>query len=875
MGYYERTRYIYVQYPLAYMRMKHTNWISIDEVTNSTSNLLLHEQNNPNGNQAYILKSPLNPYELFVIEFRATGDPYSKDNFIDAKIPEQGVIVYRIDTTVQDVGNITGKIGVEILSGDGNAKTAALTVGDSFGNSDVTSINNALKFSDGTNSGIFISNLRAGTDGEYDTMTLDFSIPEAGSFDLWENTNYPSNTNTITSIVFNDNLYTATRTWSSIDFSMYNGTEWTSLPSYLDRNDSSPNNRLFEYNGKLHYSFTHDYNDVKIIVFDGTSWSELQTVADAAITDNFDVAVYNNDIYVAYIKDDYKQVLLKNATKTSSLVTIAQTDVFSVFLGQPKLLVNNDELYTFYRAESSNIYAKKTNNGTTITDVLNPNLSENNYAIESYNGKIYLLIGGETATMKVFDGTSWQNSATLNKSSFEPSIAVAQGNLYMANMENGSYEIEVYRYSTETGEAAWTKEGEIVDRNGHSSSKSKITAIGDSLYISYITSLDSADGKAVVRKKETANELLSITITPPTKDTYVVGETVSEAGITVTANYTSFSKLLEKGEYIIKHYETTIAGFEKQATISFEGINRNFQYTVTNPILEKYTITATNGANGTISPSGEIVVNEGEDKEFTFTADTGYEIDQVTVNDTPVSVTGTSYTITNVSTDTTINVTFKAIPKPSYTITATNGANGTISPSGEIEVNEGEDKEFTFTADTGYEIDQVTINDTPVSVTSTSYTITNVSADTTINVVFKKIIEPSLPTVEGDNQRITVNSEQNVIFKIDANFGDFIRVEYNGSRLDTANYSVANGSIILTLKSDYVKTLNVGTHIFTAVVGSNRVPIKLIIDPAPIVKPSPDTDIPPTSDDNNMILYLILAVISLIGLGVIIYIKKR
>ena len=59
----------YMPYPLAYLRYKFTNWIDIDTIMKNGT-YTLNEQSNANGNQAYIIKSPLNDYELFVVEFR-------------------------------------------------------------------------------------------------------------------------------------------------------------------------------------------------------------------------------------------------------------------------------------------------------------------------------------------------------------------------------------------------------------------------------------------------------------------------------------------------------------------------------------------------------------------------------------------------------------------------------------------------------------------------------------------------------------------------------------------------------------------------------------------------------------------------------------
>lgn len=51
-------------YSLAYLRSYFTNWLSIDEITKSGT-ITLNTQDNKDGNQAYIIKSPLNDYEFF------------------------------------------------------------------------------------------------------------------------------------------------------------------------------------------------------------------------------------------------------------------------------------------------------------------------------------------------------------------------------------------------------------------------------------------------------------------------------------------------------------------------------------------------------------------------------------------------------------------------------------------------------------------------------------------------------------------------------------------------------------------------------------------------------------------------------------------
>ncbi len=82
------------------------------------------------------------------------------------------------------------------------------------------------------------------------------------------------------------------------------------------------------------------------------------------------------------------------------------------------------------------------------------------------------------------------------------------------------------------------------------------------------------------------------------------------------------------------------------------------EFSISEPIAKQYTITATAGANGSISPSGAVTVNEGASQTFSFTPKTDYQIDNVLV-DSVSKGTISSYTFSNVKTDHTVYVTFK------------------------------------------------------------------------------------------------------------------------------------------------------------------------------------------------------------------------
>ena len=92
-----------------------------------------------------------------------------------------------------------------------------------------------------------------------------------------------------------------------------------------------------------------------------------------------------------------------------------------------------------------------------------------------------------------------------------------------------------------------------------------------------------------------------------------------------------------------------------------------------------------------------------------------------------------------------------AEPEPSrtYTIEASAGVGGTISPSGSIRVKEGTEKTFGITADAGYAIEDVLMDGVSVGVLN-SYTFKNIQDDHTLSVSFRKM-PPQGPILIEEN----------------------------------------------------------------------------------------------------------------------------
>ncbi len=134
--------------------------------------------------------------------------------------------------------------------------------------------------------------------------------------------------------------------------------------------------------------------------------------------------------------------------------------------------------------------------------------------------------------------------------------------------------------------------------------------------------------------------------------------------------------------------------------------------------------------------------------------------------------------------------------------------------------------------------------------------------------------------LEGNNQKIVVGTEKEIIFKVDGPYNEFFYLTLDGEMIQIENYKIEEGSIIITLNGDFVKTLAVGNYELVAgfALGSANMSFEVIQSPTPESTPTPEsvpTQVPDTGDNTNVTLLLGLMMVSLAGVGVAIYRRKR
>ncbi len=144
-----------------------------------------------------------------------------------------------------------------------------------------------------------------------------------------------------------------------------------------------------------------------------------------------------------------------------------------------------------------------------------------------------------------------------------------------------------------------------------------------------------------------------------------------------------------------------------------------------------YTIKASDGRGGDISPKGDVFVWANSNITFEMDPDRRKEVEDVKVDGESVGPVS-SYTFLNINSDHTISVTFR---DERFTITASAGIGGSITPSGIIEVKRDGKAEFAIKADRDYEILDVIVDGESKGAIK-DYKFSKVKADHTITAIF-------------------------------------------------------------------------------------------------------------------------------------------
>ena len=278
------------------------------------------------------------------------------------------------------------------------------------------------------------------------------------------------------------------------------------------------------------------------------------------------------------------------------------------------------------------------------------------------------------------------------------------------------------------------------------------------------------------------------------------GTTVRDKTSTFTVNEgtrLSISIYPDNGYRIktVKENDTDVISYVSDGIYTINSMSRDTEIEVEFEVIPAMTYALSIKAigNGSASYDGYTIrnttntftLNEGTSAKISFSPDSGYRIKSVKVNGTDVtsSVSGNQYTIGNITSDTSVEVEFEAIPVNTYTLNIVVAGNGCATyndtdvrnGSEAFTVNEGSTVTIVFSPDNGNRLNKVKMNgmDVTSQVTGNSYTINNIATNTDMEVTFKEDVNAL--TVDGVNYSVVSQTDKTVNV-VGGNYGKVLTV---------------------------------------------------------------------------------------------------
>lgn len=295
---------IYLQYPLAYMRYSVSGWLDAETITKSGTYELL-PASEKSGKRLYLIKTPMSDTEFFAVEFRQKGKAYSND--MDEKIYGSGLVVYRVNTEIRGNYKENGdqiyvfrpeETGLDAGFGDlHKSNYGGENAPDSVGSLDLTDTfaDNALVYSNGTNSGIKLSDITINDD----KLSFKVDFADLADFDTWKSMPVPDGSISADSLdieISNNTPYLLTDTKNGTAVFSYENDEWKAYTTELP--EKAYNAKLI-MNGNTPYVL---YNDSQffftIRYYEDGNWKFL--LKGSEVNQYQDFCIYNNKIYLAY-----------------------------------------------------------------------------------------------------------------------------------------------------------------------------------------------------------------------------------------------------------------------------------------------------------------------------------------------------------------------------------------------------------------------------------------------------------------------------------------------------------------------------------------------------------------------------------------------
>ena len=255
-----------------------------------------------------------------------------------------------------------------------------------------------------------------------------------------------------------------------------------------------------------------------------------------------------------------------------------------------------------------------------------------------------------------------------------------------------------------------------------------------------------------------------------------------------------------------------------------------------------------------------------------ITADTaplGQQFDSWTSSGITLANPGnTSTSFTMPANAVTVTATYIALPPVSYVINVQNDGNGTAYASA-ASATTGATITLTSSPNSGYQFKEWQVISGGISITDNTFTMPTETV--TVKAIFELDSTPDMYFItSGANQSWKKGTSTGVSVTSNGDFAKFIGIKVDGILIDAANYIAVSGSTVVTLKASYLETLALGAHTVEFVFSDGSVQTGLTVLKAT------GTTSPQTGDGSNMLSWLVVLLVSILGcLSVLVWRKWR
>jgi hypothetical protein len=287
---------------------------------------------------------------------------------------------------------------------------------------------------------------------------------------------------------------------------------WSSETTIGQSSQRSP--AMTAFNGKLYVVYVDDSSGRLYITSsgDGTKWSSgtftkqyIETVDTGVDTNDTPVklspalAVFNNQLYMAYIANDGNHTLMI-ASSSDGINWSTGTPVSNQYTDStPSLAVFDNKLYVAYVASGTTLFINSYD-GTkwsSESQVGNPSVTQHSSeapSLAAFNKKLYVAFVSNNKNRNVliasYDGTSWSNDTSTGQvSQAAPILTVFNNELTVAFADNGNNEHLLYASSSDG--TNWPDSTWISSQYTHKAPA--LAVLNSKLYIVFIANNESND----------------------------------------------------------------------------------------------------------------------------------------------------------------------------------------------------------------------------------------------------------------------------------------------------------------------------------------------------------------------------------------------